>query len=206
MKHGNSVCFVRAVWCVSNLWWPFWWQRLSQVACELPSEAHPEHRYTWPLLAAPAGFAHNPSPWKLQSFSKSWNLAILLGRQEFTGADAVVSEGNCGLSLYQVMMGQWLREDTPLEIVLKHNDGKKLSGKAKRIMISSIEPLPLAPCQMRCTTLWRASGLCKNLEQSILPLMVNSCLEDINQGEDYGLELSGFLPGMHMLFSGLNSY
>ena len=118
----------------------------------------------------------------------------------------MVSEGNCGLSLYQVMMGQWLREDTPLGIVLKHNDGKKLSGKAKRIMISSIKPLPLAPCQMRCTTLWRASGLCKNLEQSILPLMVNSCLEDINQGEDYGLELSGFLPGMHMLFSGLNSY
>lgn len=75
-----------------------------------------------------------------------------------------------------------------LEIVLKHNDGKKLSGKAKRTMTRSIEALPLAPCQMHRTTLWRASDLCKNLGQSTLPLMVNFCLEDINQGEDYGLE------------------
>lgn len=75
-----------------------------------------------------------------------------------------------------------------LEIVLKHNDGKKLSGKAKRTMTRSIEALPLALCQMHRITLWRASGLCKNLGQSMLPLMVNFCLEDINQGQDYGLE------------------
>lgn len=38
----------------------------------------------------------------------------------------------------------------------------------------------------------------------MLPLMENFCLEEINQREDDGLELSGF-PGVHLLFSGLNS-
>ena len=40
----------------------------------------------------------------------------------------------------------------------------------------------------------------------MLLLMANFCLEDINQGEDYGLELSGFLLGIHVLSSGPNSY
>ena len=84
----------------------------------------------------------------LESFNLSARAEILqsywAGRS--LGADAVAS-------LYHVMMGQWLRRMLILEIVLRHNDGKKLSRKAQRTTTRSIEPLPLALCQMRCTTL-----------------------------------------------------
>lgn len=36
--------------------------------------------------------------------------------------------------------------------------------------------------------------------------MMNFCLEEINQREDYGLELSGSLLGIRLFISGPNSY
>lgn len=44
------------------------------------------------------------------------------------------------------------------------------------------------------------------LEEVTLPLMLNFCLEEINLREDYSLELSGFLLGIHLFFLGLNSF
>lgn len=136
------MCFVTAVWCVSNPWWPFSWQHLSPVACELPCERsciwprgpslcpcqrHLQYLYPTPALRLPPAIP----------FGRSWLVFLLLFPRGIVAS----------LFTKSWRVSGWERV-LILEIALKHNDGIRLPEKLTGRWQDPLYTCPL-PC-VRC--------------------------------------------------------